>query len=244
MAFAAAIHIIGTLAGMKRIAGLICAVGLWAGVALAESPVTVTIEANGAGATIPRDFVGLSFGMKALLPDKGGARFFSATNAPLLTLFQNLGLTHFRLGGTTVESPPATPIPSEADIDSLFGFVREAGVKKVIYSLRLLETNAAQSYAATNAAIAVYIWNHYRPYLECFAIGNEPDRTAVFKDDVTIINFTTYLAKWQKFAAAITNAVPGAKFAGPDAGSGNVYWTTRFAQAGKDTGIVTLISEH
>ena len=47
------------------------------------------------------------------------------------------------MGGTTVESPPTIAIPGHADIDNLFAFVQAAQVKKVIYSLRLLETNAS-----------------------------------------------------------------------------------------------------
>jgi len=221
-----------------------CAGVLWAGMALAQSPVTLTIDARTSGAAIPADFTGLSFGMKTLSGNRAGAHLFSATNTPLITLFQNIGLTHLRVGGTTVESPPATPIPNETDIDNLFAFARAAGVKKIIYSFRLLETNATCQYAATNAALAQYIWSHYQTNLECFALGNEPDLTRVFKQDYVIRNFTSYLDKWKKFAAAITNAVPEAKFAGPDAGSGNITWTTRFAEAEKNSGIITVITEH
>ncbi len=211
-----------------------------------ESPVTVTINPQGeaSGAAIPADFVGLSFGMKALLPDKAGAHFFSATNTPLVTLFQNLGIKHLRVGGTTVESPPSIPIPGHTDIDSLFAFVQAAHVEKVIYSLRLLEPNAAQHYAETDAAIAKYIWTEYQPYLDCFAIGNEPDRRAVYRQDASITNFGTYRSKWREFAAAIADAVPAAKFGGPDAGSGNLYWTTRFARTEGKAGILGVITEH
>ncbi len=229
---------------MKLISGLIFAAGLWAGAALAQSPVTLTIDTRASGATIPDNFVGLSFGMRALLPGKEGAHFFSATNKPLVTLFQNLGLRHLRVGGTTVEAPPSTPIPGQPEIDNLFAFAKAAGVKKIIYSLRLLETNPACHYAATNAAIAKYIWAHYQPYLECFAIGNEPDLGRVFRQDATITNFATYLDKWREFAAAITNAVPQAKFAGPDGGSGNIDWTTKFAKAEKDSGLLAVVTEH
>jgi hypothetical protein len=143
-----------------------------------------------------------------------------------------------------VESPPATPIPDRDDIDSLFAFAKAAGVGKIIYSFRLLETNAALNYAATNAAVAQYIWSHYRSSLDCFALGNEPDLHRVFKQDVSITDFPTYLEKWRRFAAAITNAVPEAKFAGPDGGSGEVNWTTHFAKAGVPSGDVALITEH
>ena len=117
-------------------------------------------------------------------------------------------------------------------------------MKKIIYSLRLLETNSALNYAATDAVIAKYIWTKYQPQLDCFAIGNEPDLSRVFKQDVDITNFASYLLKWRKFADAITNAVPAAKFAGPDAGSGNVKWTTNFAAEGKIFGDVAVITEH
>src|ERR1039457_7251495 len=229
---------------MKILSCLICAGCLLACSIQAQSPVTLTIDAKVTRAAIPDDFIGLSFGMRALLADKTGAHFFSATNAPLVTLFQNVGIRHLRVGGTTVESPVTTAIPGETDIDSLFGFVRAAGVKQVIYSLRLLQTNSALQYPATNAAIAKYIWSHYQPLLECFAIGNAPDLQRVFYQDEIIRDFTTYLDQWRKFAATITNAVPAAKFAGPDAGSGNINWTIAFAKAQKDTGIIKEITEH
>ena len=229
---------------MKLIPSLLYAGCLVTGTALAQSPVTVTIGSGTPGAAIPTDFIGLSFGMKTLLPDGAGGHFFSATNKPLVTLFQNLGIAHLRMGGTTVESPPTVAIPGNADIDNLFAFVQAAQVKKVIYSLRLLETDNAQHYAETNAAIAKYIWSKYQPYLDCFAIGNEPDRRAVYSQDPTITNFVTYRNKWRQFATAITDAVPEAKFGGPDAGSGNVSWTTRFARAEKNAGILRVVTEH
>jgi hypothetical protein len=211
-----------------------------------QSPVTVTIEPQEQtpGAAIPEDFLGLSFGMRNVIPDKTAGHFFSATNTPLVTLFRNLGLKHLRVGGTSVESPPKTPIPNEKDIDSLFAFARAAGVDKIIYSFRLLETNAEQHVAATNALLARYICDHYRSQLDCFAVGNEPDREKIFQQDVVITNFTTFLSKWRRFVAAITNAVPGARFTGPDAGSGNVTWTTRFAAAEKGSGLLTIVCEH
>jgi Glycosyl hydrolase family 79 C-terminal beta domain len=229
---------------MKLVASLLCACWLANSGAWAQSPVTVTIAPGPAGPAIPADFLGLSFGMRTVVPDKAGGHFFSPTNRPLVALFQNLGLKHLRVGGTSVESPPHTPIPGKKDIDSLFAFAQAAGVDKVIYSFRLLETNAQQHVAATNALLARYIWDHYRSQLECFAVGNEPDRQTIFQQDYAITNFATYLSKWQRFVAAITNAVPGARFAGPDAGSGNISWTTHFADAEWNSGNIALIVEH
>jgi hypothetical protein len=194
---------------------------------------------------VPAEFVGLSFGMRALLPDRAGAHFFSPTNQPLLTLFRNLGLRHLRVGGTSVEWPPTTAIPGPAEIDDLFAFAEAAQVHKVIYSFRLLETNASLHYAATNAALAKYIWDHYRAAVDSFAIGNEPDHKKVYGlHETTATNFSAYLDKWRQFAGAITNAVPDAKFSGPDACSGNIDWTTQFAHAQKQAGLVKDITEH
>lgn len=230
---------------MKVLLKLFCAAGLLTTAALAQTPVTVTIDSQKpAGPAIPDDFIGLSFGMRSLLPDADGNYFFSPTNKRLVTIFQNLGIRHLRLGGTTVESPPKTAIPGPAEIDSAFAFVKAAGVKRVIYSLRLLETNHALNYAATNAHIAAYIWNRYRPWLEAFSIGNEPDLHRVFKQDADITDFTTYLHKWREFASAVTNAAPGAKFAGPDGSGGNMTWTLGFAEAEKNSGILDAVTEH
>jgi hypothetical protein len=229
---------------LKIIFCLVQAGCFFAGAAWGRSPVTVTIGSTPSGAEIPSDFVGLSFGMKVMLPNHAGGHFFSPTNQALITLFQNLGIKHLRMGGTSVESPPTTAIPGEKEIDDLFAFARASGVRKIIYSLRLLENDSDRHYAATNAIIAAYIWKHYRANLDCFALGNEPDLGRVYHQDVSITNFSTYLAKWRTFAAAITNAVPEAKFAGPDGGSGNVSWTTRFARAEKNSGLLKVVTEH
>ncbi|HEY3914322.1 MAG TPA: hypothetical protein VGN61_07535, partial [Verrucomicrobiae bacterium] len=225
---------------LKLIRGFLCVAGLWVGAAFAQSPVTVTVGASTSDTVIPNDFVGLSFGMRGI----PGARFFNRKNTQLIEIFNDLGIHHLRLGGTTVEWPAETPIPDENDIDNLFAFAKAAGVQKIIYSLRLLESDPVTHYAATNAAIVKYIWTHYRSQLDCFALGNEPDVKRVFNHDLTITNFATYLEKWRAFASAITNAVPEAKFAGPDAGSGNVYWTTNFANSEKDSGLISAVTEH
>jgi hypothetical protein len=228
---------------VRRVLGFVCALTFTVA-AHAQPAVTVTLVPQDVGPEIPDDFVGLSFGMKALPGNRAGAHLFSATNHSLVAIFQNVGIRHLRVGGTTVESPPSTPIPNEADIDSLFGFARAAGVKKIIYSLRLLQTNAACHYEQTNAAIARYIWEHYQPQLQAFAIGNEPDLQRVFKQDYIIRDFDTYISQWNAFAHVITNAVPAARFVGPDAGSGNAGWSARFGAAEKAGGLVGELAMH
>ena len=193
---------------------------------MAQSPVTVTVDTQSPGYAIPADFSGLSFETMTLLPDGTGGYWFSTTNTPLITLFQNLGLKSLRIGGATVDMATVA-IPTNTDIDHLFAFARAAGVK-VIYSLRLLNgsTNA-------DAALARYIWTNYQSQLDCFAIGNEPDWNSYHQSDPNITNYTSYLANWQKFATAITSAVPGATFSGPDTG-GNLVTGAAGQRTGAD----------
>jgi hypothetical protein len=159
--------------------------------ALAQSPVTVTVGPDVRSTAIPDDFIGMSFGMRNVPPDGNGAHFFSPTNQPLITLFRNVGIKHLRVGGTSVDSPARTPIPNSTDIDQLFGFVQATGVRKVIYSFRLRETEPGQHYAETNALLAKYIWDHYRQYLDCFALGNEP----VTVSNPDGVNLTAYAVR-------------------------------------------------
>lgn len=223
-----------------------------------QSPVTVTVT-NTPGPAIPADFSGLSFEMGSERPRNAGTPgyMFSGTNSQLVTLFQNTGLRNLRMGGGTVdnETPPGLGKDGYAGIDQLFDFARQAGAE-VIYSLRLPGTTTT-NYAADDAAITRYIWGRYQPLVSCFAIGNEPDwksyRYPPFGagHDPAITNYPSYLADWNKFAATITNAVPGVKFAGPDTGSYSTStyyqgqsWTQRFAEDEKSSGNVTLITQH
>jgi hypothetical protein len=231
---------------VRSIPSLVVA-ALCAGAALAQSPVSLTVDTQSRGYAILADFSGLSFETMTLLPDGTGGHLFSATNTPLITLFQSLGLKSLRIGGATVDMSTVA-IPANTDIDQLFAFAQAAGVK-VIYSLRLLNgsTNA-------DAAVAKYIWTNYRTQLDCFAIGNEPDWNSYHHSDPSITDYTSYLAEWQKFTTAITNAVPGATFSGPDTGGNLVTgppdngpgptWTTSFALAEEGSGMIACITQH
>ena len=222
-----------------------------AGSALAQSPVLLTV-ANSRGFAIPSDFSGLSFETGSQRPNRHGVsgNLFSATNAQLVTLFQNLGLRNLRVGGGSVEGKRGAFL-NRTDIDNLFAFAQAAGVK-VIYSLPLLDGNRA-----TNAATAQYIWQRYQPLLDCFAIGNEPDWNSYHYPpfgtgpDPAITNYASYLACWKNCAAAIINAAPGATFAGPDTGSYSTStymngqsWTQHFAEDERRSGVMKLVTQH
>jgi hypothetical protein len=206
--------------------------------ACAQTPVSLTIDPGSHGYVIPEDFTGVGFETSAELPDHSGVSgcLFSPTNTQLITLFTNSGTRNLRLGGGSVDGPHAA-IPSRADVDNVFGFARAAGIR-VIYSLPLLEANAAE-----DAAMAKYIWTRYQPCLAAFAIGNEPNEPPYFSAPFgAITNYACYLAAWRTFAAAITNAVPAAKFTGPEAGGPD--WVTNFTRDEGGSGMVVLITQH
>jgi hypothetical protein len=217
---------------------LICAGWALTARTCAKSPVTLTIDSESHGFLIPPDFAGLGFETYAELPNHNGVsgRLFSPANAGLITLFTNSGIRNLRLGGGTVDGPQSAK-PSHADIDSVFGFARAAGIK-VIYSLPLLNGNPDNA-----AATAKYIWNHYQQDLVCFSIGNEPNEPPYRAPPVgAITNYACYLAAWKTFAAAITNAVPAAKFSGPESGGPN--WVTNFAADEGASGMVAFLTHH
>jgi hypothetical protein len=132
----------------------------------------------------------------------------------------------------------------------LFGFAKAADVK-VIYTVRLLNGDKDQA-----AATAKYIQTRYAPLLDFFSIGNEPDWRSYHKKDPNITNYPSYLSQWRQFAKAITDAVPAAKFGGPDTGSDypvpkavstdydGESWTQRFAHDEKDSGVISAILQH
>jgi len=198
----------------KTLIGLIWIGCFFISAVFAQSPVTLAIDTKSHGPAIPADFAGVGFETWAELPDRNGVsgHLFSPTNTQLITLFTNSGIRNLRLGGGTVDGLRAV-IPNHADVDSVFGFARATGIK-VIYSLPLLDGNAAD-----DATMAKYIWTHYEPCLDCFAIGNEPNEPPYHDAPVgAITNYAEFLAAWKTFAAAVTSAVPEARFTGPEAG--------------------------
>lgn len=228
---------------------LIFAACLFQIAAQAQALIVVTVDAAARGPAIPRDFIGLSFEISNLLPDKNGHHLFSAENTPLINLFRNIGIKNLRVGGGTVDIAHYA-VPGPEDIDNLFAFAKAADVK-VIYSFRLLngdKTNAA--------ALAKYIWQNHRPRLDSFSIGNEPDWKSYHNKDPKITNYPSFLADWRDFAETIHTAVPAAKFSGPDTGSNypvpgatntcfnGKTWTELFAGDGKNSGIVASVLQH
>jgi hypothetical protein len=201
--------------------------------ALAQSPITLTVDTQpGSHDAVPADFGGVSIftGTQASGHHGVPGNLFSSTNTQLITLFKNSGIHHLRLGATE-SLGSMEPNLDHADIDALFAFAKATGIK-IIYSLHALD----------GTATAKYVWDHYRPYVDYFAFDNEPDNLQLGGSGTAVGNYENYLAGWRNFATAVTNATPGAKFAGPDAAGRTM--AQRFAKDGKDSGTVALVTQH
>lgn len=210
---------------------LICAVGLLAIEAQAQSPVTLTVDTQARGPMVQPDFAGASIFTGAQTRDhRGPGNLFSGTNLQLITLFKNTGLHHLRLGATG--SPTSgTENLSHEDIDALFSFAKATDVK-IIYSLHF----------AGGVDTAKYVWDHYQPWLDCFAFDNEPDSRLNDDSAAAAAGRQNYFVSWKDFAASVTAAVPGAKFAGPDAAGRTL--SLRFVKKEKDSGNLALVTQH
>jgi Glycosyl hydrolase family 79 C-terminal beta domain len=215
----------------ERLAGLTM---MCAGVALAQSPVTFTVDTEHPGAAVPAEFPGLSFESSNLLPQPSGRYFFSRDNRALVAAFRLLGIRSLRIGGGTADIARYA-VPHEKDIDSLFAFADAADVK-VIYTLRLPAADVDD-----DAAVARYIEQHYRSRLTCFEIGNEPDYyRRVYRD---IPDYPTYRVLWKRIADAVVKADPDARFCGPAAG-GITAWSRSFAEDFGKTGRIAAVVQH
>jgi Malectin domain/Fibronectin type III domain len=200
------------------------------GSAAAQSDaVTVSLSPSTPGATIPSDFLGLSFEEADVLPSSNyvGGYYFVNTNQPLLNLFSTLGVKSLRIGGNTADSGPW---PANADIDALFGFAQAANAN-VLYTLPLKTFNA--SAANTTAS---YIMSKYASSVTCFAIGNEAN--------LYPIAYSTYATDAHTYINTISASNPTALYCGPAPAGGSEAWTAEFAQGFASTGKIKYATLH
>jgi len=200
-------------------------------VARAGSPVTVRVETEKPIRTMPEDFCGLSYETKMVLANTNtGKHYFRGDNLPLITAFKTLGIKHLRVGGNTAERP-TVHIPDEKDIDPLFAFAKEAGVK-VIYSVRLQKNTPEAA-----AKIAKYVAEKYGDLLSCFILGNEPNKD---------MKYPEFLAEWKKFREVLVSPefVPTAKFCAPTSTDRNPDWSRDMAGEPGMKGMLAFIGQH
>jgi hypothetical protein len=202
---------------------------IFAGIARCET-IQVSIDPTHPGTSISSHMLRLSYETSLLMPDANASHYFRPDNKPLVNLFQTLGIKSLRIGGSSVDDP-ANSIPTDSDIDSLFGFAKAADVK-VIYSVRLKSGDSQSA-----AHIAKYIEDHFADHLDSFAIGNEP---ASFGGGY---NYASFKKEWPVIMQAIVDAAPDAKFSGPDVNP-NAKWTKQFVQDFRSTGRLTDLTVH
>jgi hypothetical protein len=218
-------------AGCSLMVGLLIFVRL----AFSQTPVTLLVDTASCGIVIPPDYLGFSFGTGTVVKSAEGY-VFDTTNTQLLHLFRELGIRNLRIGGTAVDKMSPPP---HADVDALFRFAKSANVK-VIYSLRLSNGDPLE-----DASAAKYIWDNHREYLDCFSIGNEPNYIEGRKDP-EVTDYNSYRIKWKRFARAVLDSVPEAKFGGPDATTTKrgITWGPKFARDEAHSSYVRSIFFH
>lgn len=215
-----------------------------------------------AGATVPMDFIGLSYEAMQL----EDPTFFSPDNVSLVQQFRLMSPTGvLRLGGNTSEygwwkptdastpptrtqvyvkdgEPPPTTIfaITPKAVQNLDGFLKATGWT-CIYGLNL-------GYGTPESDIpeAIYVFNTLGPRLQYFQLGNEVDLFKGHLRNPDTWNVNTYLAEWLHIARAVQKALPAAKFGMPDVAA-DVTWLTQIADrwaAVEDKPNVTTLSHH
>jgi hypothetical protein len=199
-----------------------------------QTNISVAVHPEAPGVTVPPDFIGLSFETADILPGKDGSYpYFRSDNEALIRLFKTLGVKSLRIGGGSADEAD-TKIPTRADIGELFGFVNAAHLK-VIYTLRILNSSPG---AAT--ATAKYLMTHYRPDIECIAIGNEPNVLKPYDG-----RYTAYRDDVKKYMEALIAAEPNMKFCGPNGSPGSgPAWAAGFAKDFGPSGHVKWVTQH
>ena len=200
----------------------------------------VGIDYEGAGRTIPRDFIGLSHESAVVAAND----FFTADNRTLLRLLRTLGPKGvLRIGGNTSErtlwrtqdtaAPRDNFVITPLAIDRLAGFLRALGWR-LIYGLNLATGTPEEA-----AAEAAYVAGAVGPQLLAFQIGNEPDGFGRWSGvRPRTYDLSAFVAEWRRFQTAIRRAVPDARFAGPDVAA-ETGWIAPFADAAP-AGLVML----
>ena len=219
---------------------------------------TLTIDESTTLATVPVDFIGLSYESAQL----ANPAFFSATNTGLIALFRGLSANGvLRLGGGTSEftafttQEPSAPPPFDAvgpdnsknvkadtpvtpaSLRNLRAFL-DATNWRCLYGL-----NLGRGPVTRAAEEAFYVDRILGSRLIAFQLGNEPDawrnryRPASW-------NYADYWKEWSAAHAAVVARVPGAKFAGPDV-SNKMPYVTGFAEdVKKSAPNVVLLTSH
>lgn len=218
---------------------------------------TLAIDERATLATVPQDFIGLSYESAQL----ANSAFFAAENTALIALFRELGDRGvLRLGGGTSEftafttGEVSTPPPFDAvGPDSSKNVKGETPITlKSLRNLRafleaanwtcLYGLNLGRGTAARAAEEAYYVQMILGPRLIAFQLGNEPDAWRNRYRPATW-NYGDYWKEWTAASATILERVPQARFAGPDV-SNKMDYVTGFAGDVKGDKHVVMLTSH
>ena len=190
--------------------------------------VSVALNQNQLGYTIPENFLGFSYDTESLTTT---STFLNANNTVLIQLIKNMGNGVLRIGGTSSdlkiwtgkERSETTGIDSltTTDIDNFSAFAKAVGWP-VIFGLNL--GKYSPSIAANEAS---YVSNSLQNNLYSLQFGNEPDIFLSSKYRPSNYTNIEYQDEWTSYYTAVKNAVPNAHFSGPDIAY-NQEWITPF----------------
>jgi hypothetical protein len=217
--------------------------------------VQLAIDTRSVGRRFPSNYAGLSYELAELTEPE----MFTASNKQLVALFRQLSPNGvLRLGGNSSEScwfkaDPATAAPTlrappgnlsenwmphtlfeitPQAIDALAGFLKATGWQ-LIYGINLGNNTPERA-----AAEAKYVARAVGSHLLFFQIGNEPDFYHDANNATRPPNwrFADYLREWTGMAQAILQAVPDARFGGPDVGASSDWITSFISEAPEKLG--------
>lgn len=220
---------------------------------------TLTVDDGVALATVPEDFVGLSYESAQL----ANPAFFAAGNKELIALCRELSRDGvLRLGGGTsaftvfTTKEPTGPPPFDAvGPDTSKNVKSDTPVTpKSLRNLRafldatnwrcLYGLNLARGPIPRAVEEASYVQRILGPRLIAFQLGNEPDAWRKRYRPATW-SYPDYWKEWRAAHAAIVKQVPQAKFAGPDT-SNKMAYVTGFAEDVKEHDLrdVLMLTSH
>jgi len=245
-------------AGLASVASLLERRGIFAQDAAQALHGTLTIDERTVVATVPLDFMGLSYELAQL----ANPSFFARENEGLIGLVKDLG-NHgvLRLGGgtsefttfTTEESSGPAPFDSVGPDTSKNIKADTAITPKSLRNLRafldatnwtcLYGLNLGRGSAPLAAEAAFHVQSILGPRLIGFQLGNEPD---AWRNRYRPASWTyaDYWKEWAAAYAAVLTRVPQAKFAGPDVSNKMAYVTGFAEDVKKSAPNVVMLTSH
>jgi len=176
---------------------------------------------------------------------------FSASNSDLIGVFNRLGPSILRIGGSSVDKNVWTPNGNgqtageiaPSDVDSLAAFVKAVGWK-CLYGVNLGGASTGATTPALAAAEVAYAAQQFGSSLLGIEIGNEPDLYGN-SGDFYACNWSLaqFITLWEQFRAAILTSTPGVPITGPADSKKESTWTVPFGQTVTKSEI-TLLTQH